>query len=111
MRRLLIIHHVCPFSMKWCVQSPLNLRQSSHNYSSSHSFLRLLVLGVLCGSEKEFEPSHLEMGGGVGVDVDLEVFVLTMLDEAANCPQPREAELHDQFSISLSASWWLFFHS
>lgn len=50
-KRLLVIHLVRQFSMKWCVQSQLNLRQSLRNYSSSRPLLELLVLGVLCDTE------------------------------------------------------------
>lgn len=50
-KMFLVIHLVCPFSMKWRVQSALNSRQSPHNYSSSHALPELLVLGVLCNSE------------------------------------------------------------
>lgn len=35
-------------------------------------------------------------GGGSGVGVDWKVFVLAMLDEAANRPRPCKANLHVQ---------------
>lgn len=82
---------------KWCVQSQLNLRQSPHNCGALHLLLAPSVLGATLNTN--LGPVVWKQKGVVGGSVDWKVFLLAMLDEAANCPRPCKANLHVQSSF------------
>lgn len=82
---------------KRCVQSQLNLRQSPHNCGALHLLLAPSALGATLNTN--LGPAVWKQKGVVGGSVDWKVFLLAMLDEAANCPRPCKANLHVQSSF------------
>lgn len=82
------------------MQRQLNLRQSPRNCGALH--LLLAPSALVATLNTNLGPVVWKQKGVVGGSVDWKVFLLGMLDEAANCPRPCKANLHIQSSFFFS---------